>query len=84
MWSALLGGLCSGNGRAVEERMAAEQARAERYERMRLNSRTPYQDELAAQLDRCARQNFRVFERRRFYCAGYSWEATVEVTDENL
>lgn len=59
-------------------------AEAEYAARRRLNSRTPYQDELAVQLERVQNQWYRgQFVKRRFYCAGVTWEASVWVASDD-
>lgn len=65
--------------RAMLEQLKAEQLRNRR---RAIGSRTPYQDELAAQLERVRREKISVYEVRWFYCAGHKWQASVRVDDD--
>lgn len=77
--------MCSFFGGALSTIQAARvaefqaQREMEHAKRMRAGSRTPYQDELAAQLDRCRAQQLELYETRWFYCAGYRWQASVRI-----
>lgn len=67
-----------------EQRMADLHRRQADHDRW-ANSRTPYQDELQAQLQRMQNQWMQgCFEHRRFYCAGQTWEALIWVEHAHM